>query len=108
MHATLQNAAAAAQSIIASMGGAATPGASNFTLAGTAYQGVLQELSATVPGIATGFEVIRELRIVATRTQFAAKPDPAGRPALTALGVTWYLVAVSESPLHYTLTARPA
>lgn len=105
--ALLQSLASEAQRQFATMGGAATPTSANFTLAGTDYQGVLNEVSTQVPATATGFEIIRELQIVAERTQFAAKPDASARPTITALGATWYLTNVGESPLHYMLTARP-
>lgn len=108
MFAALQTAAKSAQRTFATMAGAAAPSSSNFTLSGTSYQGVLNEVATEVPGTATGFEVVRELRIVAERTQFAAAPDASTRPVVTALGVSWYLTNVGESSLHYFLTCRPA
>lgn len=83
-------------------------GGDAFTLGGTSYTGTLNELSTQVPGTATGFEIVRELHIVARRAQFSAKPSAATRPAVTALGGSWYLTNVGESDLHYFLTCRPA
>lgn len=106
--ALLQSAATQAQRTLAQMSGAATPTASNFTLGGTAYQGVLNEIKAQALGVGEGIETIRELQIVVERTQFATKPDATTRPAVVALSVNWYLTDVGESALHYFLTCKPA
>jgi hypothetical protein len=108
MFAQLQSAATQAQRIFAQMGGAATPTTTNFTLGGTAYQGVLNEVRANALADGVGIETVRELHIVAERTQFASKPDAAPRPAVVALSANWYLTDVGESPLHYFLTCKPA
>lgn len=104
----LASAAVSAQRTLAQMGGAVTPTTTNFTLGGTAYQGVLNELRASALGEGSGIEVVRELHIVATRSQFASKPDAATRPAVVALDANWYLTDVGESSLHYFLTCKPA
>lgn len=106
--ALLTRAATTAQRTLASMDGAAASTSTNFTLNGTAYQGVIVEGTALTEPTATGYEVIKELRITATRDQFAAKPSAAPRLPVTALGGDWYLTAVGESSLHYFLTCRPA
>lgn len=107
MHAQLQAAAAQAQRTLARMAGAAALTTTNFTLSGTAYQGVIDEISAPADGTGTGIETIRLLQIVATRPQFAAKPDAATRPVVAALSANWLLTEVRETPLHYILLARP-
>jgi len=104
----LRTAATQAQGVLAQLAGATTSSASNFTLNGTTYQGVVVEVSAQVPVSVTGYEIIRELRITATRDQFAAKPSAAPRLPVTALGVNWYLTNVEEGAVHYTLTCKPA
>ncbi len=108
LYAQLQSASTSAQRTLAQMQGAATASTTNFTLAGTAYQGVINENRVEMPGVGDGIEVIRELQITVTRTQFTAKPDPTTRPTVVALGETWYLTNCGESALHYFLTARPA
>ena len=104
----LRTAAAQAQGVLAQLAGATTSSASNFTLNGTTYQGVVVEVSAQVPVSVTGYEIIRELRITATISQFTAKPSAAPRLPVTALGASWYLTNVEEGAVHYTLTCRPA
>ncbi len=103
----MQAAAAEAQGILAELGGA-KPGKKNFTLSGVAYFGVLHETSAQMPGTATGAEDVRVLEIVATRDQFAARPDAARRPSVGAYGKRWTLTSVGESGIHYRFTCVPA
>ena len=107
-NALLRTAATLAQSTLSKMAGAASATADNFTLNGTTYQGVVVEVSAQVPVSVTGYEIIRELRITATRDQFAAKPSAAPRLPVTALGASWYLTNVEEGAVHYTFTCKPA
>lgn len=103
----IKSAATEAESVLAELGGA-KPGKKNFTLNGTTYLGVIEETVAQMPGTATNIETIRELRIVATRTQFTAKPDATSRPIVGAMGTAWHLTAVGESGIHYFLTCHPA
>lgn len=107
-NALLRTAATQAQGILAQLAGATTSSATNFTLNGTAYQGVVVEQSALVPGGLSGYETLRELRITATISQFTTKPSAAPRLPVTALGVNWYLTNVEEGAVHYTLTCKPA
>jgi hypothetical protein len=96
-----------AQGLIAEATGMPVGAPGNFTLFGANYTGVLNEINSMMQGTGTGYESIRELHIIMTRTQVAAKPDAAGRPPVVALGKTWLLTAVGESAAHYFLTCRP-
>lgn len=88
------------------LGSPAEP-AGQFSLGGTDYLGVLSEVRGQYEGLGQGIEVIKELRIVATRDQFSAAPDPSLRPQLTARGSTWVLTSLEQSEIHYMLTAVP-
>lgn len=88
---------------------AETLGGESFTLGGATYTGTLNETRAVAQANLTGIESIKMLEIVAEKSQFATKPDPTTRPALTARGASWTLTGgVGESELHYFLTAVPA
>jgi hypothetical protein len=101
----ISGAAKQAQGILAPM---VDPDASGvFTLAGTAYTGVIPAPESTMVPTQTGFEYRAVLTIDALKTQFSSVPNPATRPLLTARGATWSLIAVTPADAHYRLTCVP-
>jgi len=102
----MASAAGEAQRTLAELGGA-QPGRKNFTIAGRSFFGVLHERAATVPGTGTGYEVIKELQITATKDQFPVPPATAPRALVAALGRNWYVVAVRDAHPLYELTCKP-
>lgn len=102
----IAGAARQAQGVLAELGGA-EPGRKNFVIAGVPCTGVIQERQATMPATGTGYEVIKELVITATKDQFSIPPSSAPRALVAALGRNWYVVAVRDAHPLYELTCKP-
>lgn len=108
--AELQAAATEAQGVLAQMQGMGAGAAGNFTIEDhpAPYVGVLRETRDEMRLTVGPLESVRQLVIVATRSQFTLAPDAAKRPKVVARSRNWELSAVSENELAYTLTCTVA
>ena len=102
-HNLLTSAASQAESILAPLTDPEAGG--TFTLSGTTYTGTMAVFEKVLVSTAAGYEEQRQLKIAATRAQFASAPNPASRPKLVARGLTWTLTAVEPGAHYYILTA---
>lgn len=97
--AKLQSASAAAQSVLGE----------SFTLAGTTYTGTFASTQIARAIELAGIGERAELRLVATKAQFASTPwTTSARLQLTARGRPWSIVKVDTDDLHYLFDLKPA
>ena len=104
--AILAQAAKTAQTILAPMSD--PDGNGTFTLAGTSYLGTMSLFDKVLVPTANGYEEQRQIKIAATRAQFASAPNPAARSVIVARGLVWHLTAVEPGAQFYVLTGVAA
>lgn len=102
----LASAAKQAQGILAPMADPEDSGA--FTLGGTAYKGTMSIFDKVLVPTPNGMEEQRQIKIAATRVQFATAPNPATRPTIVARGLVWHLTAIEPGAQFYVLTGVAA
>lgn len=102
----LASAAKQAQGILAPMADPEDSGA--FTLGGTAYKGTMSIFDKVLVPTPNGMEEQRQIKIAATRVQFATAPNPAPRPVIVARGLVWHLTAIEPGAQFYVLTGVAA
>jgi hypothetical protein len=102
----LRTAAAQAQAILAPMTDPDNDG--DFTLAGAEYTGTMSVFDKVLVATPQGMEEQRQIKIAATRAQFASAPNPAARSVIVARGLVWHLTAVEPGAQFYVLTGVAA
>ena len=106
LSAQLAQAAATAERILAPMADPDNSG--TFTLSGVEYKGTMSVFDKVLVPTANGYEEQRQIKIGATRAQFATAPNAATRPRIVARGLQWDLIAVEPGAQFYVLTAVAA
>ncbi len=102
----LRTAAAQAQAILAPMTDPDDGG--EFTLGDEEYVGTMSIFDKVLVPTPQGMEEQRQIKIAATRAQFAAAPNPAARSTIVAKGLVWHLTAVEPGAQFYVLTGVAA